>query len=207
LAVLRKRLAATPAVIDLESATAGTRVVEEARAKLFELETREQELLGKYREESAFVTRVRDERRKVEGLLRELRADSDTRVTQGVNPVRQTLETDAFRAEAEMARASGRAQALAERIAEIDARLEALAGMGGRLAAVDGIGVVQTAFAPSRPVGPSRPAIIALSLGLGLVAALAVALLAHRFSTRFATPSEVERRLGLTVLTTIPRES
>lgn len=206
-AVLRRRLEETPATIAVSRESERSRVVEEARAKLFELETREQELLGKYTEQSTFVTRVRAERRKVETLLSDLMATSDTRTTQGANPVRQSLETELFRAEAAAAKASGHARALAGQVAAIDARLSGLAGRGGRAAAVDGIGVVQTAFAPARPVGPPPAVVLALALAAGLVAALVVALLAQRLSTRFATPAEVEHGLGLPVLTTIPRES
>lgn len=207
LVVLKQRLAATPATIAVSAESERTRVVEEARAKLFELETREQELLGKYQDESAFVRRVRAERKKVEALLGDLMSTSDTRVTQGANPVHQALETEVFRVEAAAAKAASRARALAAQRTEIDAKLQKSAGRGGRAAAVEGIGVVQAAFAPPSPVGPGPVAIVGLALVIGLVAALIVAVLAQRFSTRFATPVEVERRLGLPVLTTIPRES
>jgi capsular polysaccharide biosynthesis protein len=48
---------------------------------------------------------------------------------------------------------------------------------------------------------------MAVAGGIGVVLALLLAALAERFSTRIVTPADVERRLGLPVLTTIPRES
>ena len=196
-----------PATIALSRESGRSRVVEEARAKLFELETREQELLGKFTEESVFVTRVRAERRKVESLLSELVAAGDARVVEGANPVRQEMEAELVRTEAAAATAAGRAQALAAELAEIDARLHGKSGAEGRMVPMTGFGIVQAAFAPPRPLGPPPAAMLALALGGGLVVALAVVLLAQRLSARFATPVEVERGLGLPVLTTIPRES
>ncbi|HSV28759.1 MAG TPA: hypothetical protein VLL76_04345, partial [Candidatus Omnitrophota bacterium] len=199
-----------------------TRVVDEARAKLFELQTKEQELLGKYHEGSVFVQRVQGERRKVQSLLDQMLTTSDTRVTQGTNQVHQEIEKELFRAEAGLTTARSRSKTLARQLADIDRRLETINGAerleaAARAAetalgdhkgsAVDAIGVVQAAAAGSRPVGPGRAGIVAIAAAIGAVLAVALAALAQRLSSRFSTPADVERRLGLPVLTTIPRES
>lgn len=57
-----------------------------------------------------------------------------------------------------------------------------------------------------RAVGP-EPAVFALSgTLLGLLSGISLAVLANVLSSRLSTPADVERRLGLPVLTTIPRE-
>lgn len=226
LAALRARLAATPPTIALATENERPKAAEDARAKLFDLETREAELLSRYQESSVFVQNLQAEKRKVEGLLSELQAITPSRVTNGVNPVHQELEKEVFRTEAALSSAGAKAKAGQRRLAELDRRLEALDANarqlaelegavaraeartgGGQGPAVDGIGIVQQASAESRPVGPGPRRVLAAAAAAGFALALLAVLLAQRFSTRLATPAEVERRLGLPVLTTIPRES
>lgn len=228
LAVMTARLAETPATIALASESERPQVAEEARTKLFELEAREAELLGKYQESSLFVQNLRAEKRKVQAMLDELQNATRSRVTSGSNPVHQELEKEVHRAEAALSTAKARVKAGQRQLAELDRRLAALGGTARKLAeleaalaraeakagggeprgpAIDGIGIVQQASAGARPVGPGRLTILAGSAVVGLLLALLAAALAQRWSQCFATPAEVERRLGLPVLTTIPRES
>lgn len=228
LAVLKARLADTPATIALATESERSTVAEEARGKLFELESREAELLGRYQESSVFVQNLRAEKRKVQGMLGDLQNATQSRVTNGTNSVHQELEKEANRAEAALSSAKAKAKAGQRQLAELDRRLDALGGTARRLAeleadlakaearsgggtphgpAIAGIGVVQQASAAARPLGPDRLAIMAIAALAGMVLALLAALLGQRFSSRFATPAEIERRLGLPVLTTIPRES
>lgn len=228
LAVMKSRLAATPATIALASESERSQVAEGARAKLFELETREAELLGKYQESSLFVRNLRAEKRKVQAMLGELQTATQSRVTSGTNPVHQELEKEVNRAEAALSTAKAKAKAGRRQSAELDRRLAALDGTARKLAelqaalaraeargggglphgpAIDGIGIVQQASAGARPIGPGPLEILAGSSLAGLLLALLAAALAQRWSQRFSTPAEVEKRLGLPVLTTIPRES
>ncbi|MBC7906319.1 MAG: hypothetical protein H7Y60_06165 [Rhodospirillaceae bacterium] len=228
LAVVKARLAATPATIELTNESERTKVAEDARAKLFELQTREAELLGKYQDTSVTVQNLRAEKRKVEELLGKLETTTQNRVTSGTNPVYQEVEKDAFRTEAALSAAKARLKSTQRQMADLDRRLDALAGSeralveleqaaaaadaqltrrGGSGAAIEGIGIVSSATAGSRPVGPSPSVVMAGAGGIGVVLALLLVALAERFSTRIVTPADVERRLGLPVLTTIPRES
>lgn len=228
LTLLKARLATTPRTIELTSESERSRVVEEARAKLFELETREQELLGKYQENSVFVQRVRAESNTARRLLERLMDTSDTKITTGANQVYQHLETELVRIEAQWATAHSRSGTLARQLEDIDARLvslaenarhmaelerrsgeaeRALAGAQAGRSAIDGIGIVQSAAARTQAVGPGPLGILALAALAGLVLAVIVAALAQRLSDRFTTPAEIESRLGLKVLTSIPRES
>lgn len=229
LAVLKAKLAATPATIELTNESERSKVAEDARAKLFELQTRESELLGKYQESSLFVQNLRAEKRKVEEMLAKLETATQNRVTSGTNPVYQELEKDAFRTEAALSSAKARLKASQRQLSDLDRRIEALSGAERTLVeleqaaaaadaqlaagrkvsggAIEGIGVVQSAAARSRPVGLTPRAIVAVAAAIGAGLALAVAILSQLLSSRIATPADVERRLGLPVLTTIPRES
>lgn len=230
LALLRQRLAATPATIQLSSDSERSRVLEDARAKLFDLQAKEQELLGKYRETSPLVQNLRAERAGVERLLKGLDAPTQSRVTSGANPVHQELENEVNRTEAALSAAKARLKTLSRQMAETDRRLQALAGGEGSLAelelavqqaeaalaarrkgasagVVNGIGVVERAAAGRLPTGPAPAALLGGAAAAGLLLGLLWAALAQRFSRSFDTPADVERRLGLPVLSTIPRES
>ncbi|MGE5478541.1 MAG: hypothetical protein ACM3Q1_17960 [Bacteroidales bacterium] len=223
LAALKERLAAVPATIELSSESERSKVAEDARAKLFELQTREAELLGKYQDGSVFIQNLRAEKRKVEELLGKLDTATPNRVVSGSNPVRQELEKDSVRTETALSTARARAKAARRQLADLDRRLDQLAGPDrdqARLeraaalaparasgAAIDGIGIVQAASAGRHPVGPTPPQLMALSALAGLALGLLWAALAQAFSSRLSSPADVERRLGLPVLTSIPRES
>lgn len=229
LAVVKARLEATPATIEISTESADSPVADNARAKLFELQTKEAELLGKYQDDSVFVRNLRAEKSKVESLLAQLAGAPRSRVTSGTNPVHQELETDSVRTEAALSSARARLKAAERQKADLDRRLAVLeqsAGLLARLereaasadarltarrgvsgAAIEGIGVVESATAAARPLGPAPREAMAMSAVAGLSLALLTAWLAQVSSSRLATPADVERRLGLPVLTSIPRES
>ncbi|HLO78941.1 MAG TPA: hypothetical protein VK196_20985 [Magnetospirillum sp.] len=228
LTVLKARLAATPPTIEISSENERSKVAEEARSKLFELQTREAELLGKYQDGSVFIQNLRAERRKVEDMLGKLDTATQNRVVSGVNPVHQELEKEAVRVEAALSAAKARAKTAQRQLAELDRRLDTLAGaerslteleraaaqaearlgpVHGHGAAIDGIGIVQTATAGSHPAGPSDAQVLGLAGVLGAVLGLVAAALSQAFSSRLSSADDVERRLGLPVLTSIPRES
>jgi uncharacterized protein involved in exopolysaccharide biosynthesis len=211
-AVLEAQLAKVPATIQIASDAERSRVLEEARSKRFELETRERELLAKYQPSSPLVQAVEDEKRQVDLSLRQYESPQTARVQNGVNPVHQGVERDLLAAQAAQAAARSKAKALARQKAEVDHRLDTALDAeqelerAGAAPALPAMGVVDSAQAVARPVGPPPLAVLGAALGLGLAAALAAAGLAQRFSSRLATPAETERRLGLAVLTSIPRE-
>lgn len=221
-AALKERLATIPATIEISSESERSKVAEDARAKLFELQAREAELLGKYQDGSVFIQNLRNEKRKVEELLTKLDTATPNRVISGTNPVRQELEKEGVRAETALSAAKARAKAARRQLTDVDKRLDQVAPSrdpatlerlatqpapraGG--AAIDGIGVVQAANAGRHPIGPTPPQILSLAAAAGLLLGLLWAGLAQAFSSRLASPADVERRLGLPVLTTIPRES
>lgn len=228
LAALKDRLATTPATIEISAESERSKVAEDARAKLFELQAREAELLGKYQDGSVFVQNLRNEKRKVEEMLGKLDTATQNRVVNGSNPVHQELEKESVRAEASLSAAKARAKNAQRQMAELDRRLDQLAvadrSIAGleRLAAqaearlgpprssgaaIDGIGIIQTAGAGRHPIGPTPAQTMGLAGTIGALLGLSWAALAQVFSSRLSSPADVERRLGLPVLTSIPRES
>ncbi|MGE5504532.1 MAG: hypothetical protein ACM31L_08930 [Actinomycetota bacterium] len=207
LTALKARLAATPPTLQLSSESDRSHVIDQAKAKLFELSTREQELLGKYQDGSITVRNLRAEKAKVEELLKGLEAPVEGRVTNGPNPLYQDIEKDVVRAEADLTAARARGKALARQIADIDHRLDALAAEAASTRPqVPALGMLEHAQVAARPLGPRPAALMAAAGAIGLVLALLAALAAERLSGRFATPADVERRLGLKVLSSLPRE-
>ena len=65
------------------------------------------------------------------------------------------------------------------------------------------ISVIQAPVAPRKPVKPKKLLNIILSVLLGAVAGLGYAFFLEYISQSFSTPEQVERRLGLPVLTSI----
>jgi hypothetical protein len=209
--VLRQRLAATPATIEISADAERSKVVEEARAKLFDLQTKEQELLGRYVETSPLVENVRAERRRVETLLQGIDVPVAARSRTGINEVHQELEKDAMRTEAALNSAKARGQALSRQLADLERRLQGSGQAEVSLLAYEREAAEADArLAANRPPASARLS-PALWMGGALVAGLALALLAaltgERFSSRFATPADVERRLGLPVLCSLPSSS
>jgi hypothetical protein len=191
-ASLEAQRAATPATIELSNDSERSRVVEEARSKLFELQTREGELLGKYQPSSPLVQAVIDERHQTEALIRQFDTPMPARSRTGVNPVRQQLEMEDLRLRAALASARSKSRILVERLA-------GLVHQGS-----DRVTVAERPHAC--PPGAGAAMIWAGAAAMGVVLAVLVAVLGDRWSGRFSTPAEVERRLGLPVLTSLPRE-
>ncbi len=224
---LKTRLAATPATISLANESERSKVAEDARSKLFELQAKEAELLGKYQPDSLFVRNVREEKRKIETLLSKLDVVTPSRSTSGANPLHQDLEKALFQTEAALSSVQARVRASRDQAKALAQRLDLLAGHEKTLRELEeavshaegevspssvstglaSFGVVDGLSAGSRPVGFSRLEIMGLSVGFGSLLSVLVAVLAGALSRRFSTPAEVERSLGLPVLATFPRES
>ncbi len=65
------------------------------------------------------------------------------------------------------------------------------------------ISIIQAAAVPTEPVKPKKALNIAVSILLGALSALGAAFLSERFGHTFGTVQDVERRLGLPVLTSV----
>lgn len=206
LETLEAELAATPERVPLDSPGEPPKVLEDARQRLFQLQLREKELLGKYKESSVLVRRVRDEIAHVERLLAELESDLGARNT-GPNPQYRQLSSDASATRTALEALQGRRQGLEEQMAALDeetaalaqrherikeleaavadgeARVEALAERLGeaRSARAAGLGVpmrLEWVREAQLPQAPARPRPVRESVAAGGVGLLLGALLA-----------------------------
>ncbi|MGJ7575230.1 polysaccharide biosynthesis tyrosine autokinase [Variovorax sp. RB2P76] len=69
---------------------------------------------------------------------------------------------------------------------------------------VGNVRLLDKATEPNRPVKPQKPLIVALSLVLGLLAGIALAIVRSKMSAGIRNPQEIEDRLGLNVYAVVP---
>jgi len=72
---------------------------------------------------------------------------------------------------------------------------------------ISSISIVQPATRPLKPLRPNRPLNLVLGLAAGIFASIAVALLAEFVNHSLSRPEDVERRLGLSSVVSVPRLS
>lgn len=131
LRVLQAQIRETPPTISLSTETERNRLLDEARGKLMSLQMREQELLGKYKDTSQFVTAVRDEIRRVKTMIGDLDGKVTAAEKSGPNELWTALQRDFYAAQAELTAVQGRDKGLANQLRDLDARLAGLTGQEG----------------------------------------------------------------------------
>lgn len=206
-------------------------VVDDAKARLFELKVKEQELLTRYTETSQVVTGVRDQIRAVQALIDTMAPTLNAR-PRAPKPDTNALSRDLSRLQTQQAAATGHIAVLSRQLAETDRKLgnaangiderqrleDAVAAAEADLRRLDaernapngdiaGMTLVEKPFTPSRPAMPRPLLYMALGLMAGLIGGLGAAMVADSLSKTFADAEEIERRLGLPVLSTIPERA
>lgn len=66
------------------------------------------------------------------------------------------------------------------------------------------VSVVQKAAVPLHPIRPRKNLYVAFSILFGVIGGLGFAFLSESLSQTFSTPEDVEKRLGLRVLLSVP---
>lgn len=230
---LKNQMAQVPSTVMPEQPTDHYKVVDDAKARLLELQLKEQELLSKYREDSQFVTTVREEIGRVKTFINEMTASMNQRNKPASNDLYVELSKELVRAETQMNSLDGRRAALETQLAQMDQHMEEMNNSDHELrglqqavadgeanlrrieearvsqtvgAAAQGIGlsVIQAPHPPIHPIQPNPRLYFALALPLGLLGGIAAAAMAEALSGSFGTPADVERRLGLPVLAALP---
>jgi tyrosine-protein kinase Etk/Wzc len=69
---------------------------------------------------------------------------------------------------------------------------------------VGNVRLLDKATEPKKPVKPQKPLVVTLSLVLGLLAGVALAILRSKMSSGIRNPQEIEDRLGLNVYSVVP---
>jgi len=230
---LKSQMISTPATVDPIDQGGRYKVIDDAKARLLELQLKEQEMRAKYTDNSQMVVTLREEIRKVQAFIDEMSQAMTQRNKPSANDTYVELTKDMLRTEAQMNSAQTRQVTLQKQRDEIDGKLAEINAGEGPLhdleqtvanneatlrsiedarvvQAVDngpgsGIAVIERPAPPSHPLRPNPPLYFALALGCGLTGGLILALLAQALSSRYATPLDVERRLGLPVLAVLPQ--
>ncbi len=110
---------------DRYTQTERDRIIIEAKSKLLELQLKEQELRTKYKDSNKFLA---DTRRELEIVNKFLKDQEEMIVgkVKTANPVYQSMETDLFRAEAELRSQNAKADALRAQLRQLDDEVAAL---------------------------------------------------------------------------------
>lgn len=192
------------------------------RNKLAELKLKEEELLGKYTEQSVFIINVRKEIEKAQELLAR---EEKTYHDKAINSINHTLNALKSKQESqERHLADYRLELI--RINSVELKLKELERQvslneenyqlyvkhmeEARISdAMDhqkiaNISVVEPALPPIKPVKPQKVLNIILAVILGGVAGLGVAFSSEYFSHSFNNSEDVKQHLGLNVLASIP---
>jgi len=208
--------------------------IETAKSNLLTLRLREQELLNKYKSDHVHVLSIRKEIQEAEAFLREASKGSRVIVGKNVlhqDLKREMIQTEAeLRAQEaklpilvqQLAQVDTELEALAAREIELNelqreqARSEnnyqlyitkleetRLVDEMDRQKIVN-ISVVQPAVVPVEPVKPRKRLHIAFGALLGSFAAVSLVFFCEYIGQGLSTPESAERRLGLSVLATVP---
>jgi len=101
------------------------RIIVETKAKLLDLQLKEQDLLKKYTENNRLVVNVRNEINIINAFIKEQEKDISEKVRTG-NPVYQDTEALLIRAEADLEAQKGKSSVLKQQVAELNGKLRAL---------------------------------------------------------------------------------
>jgi uncharacterized protein involved in exopolysaccharide biosynthesis len=101
------------------------KIITDAKARLLELQLKEQDLRRRYTEGNSLVVAAKREVEMVDTFIREQEKLLEHTVRTG-NPVYQNMETDLFRAEAELNSQTAKAEVLKADLKDIEAQLAAL---------------------------------------------------------------------------------
>ena len=197
-------------------------VISAIRSRLTELRLKEEELLGKYTEESVMVANVRREIKKAqELLLKEEKTYHDkakTSITHALTALK-SKETSQEQHLSNYRQDLNRINSVELRLKELDRQVqlneenyqlsrknmeEARISDAMDNQKIANISVIEPAQPPIRPIKPNKKLNMLLSIFLGGFAALGVAFSSEYLSRSFNNSGDVKRQLGLKVLASIP---
>ena len=198
------------------------------RARLYDLELKEQDLLSKYTEASKPVQEVRRQLAEAKALLAK-EDPSRKQVTQGLSEAHKQTELALLGARAREQRiqfASARNDLKAINNSEVsllqvqrevgiqegnykkyfDKLEQARIDHALEMVKISNISVVQPATYPIKPVRPRKMLNIALGLFLGIIGGLGLAFMSEYMDHTFKKPEDITEKLGLPILATIPKK-
>jgi uncharacterized protein involved in exopolysaccharide biosynthesis len=211
-----------PLVHELASANRATGGM---RGQLYDLQTREQELLAKFTEAHPAVMAIREQVHGAEGILQAERPDRAQATSAAVLAETATYESLVARATSLQTQRDGLAGELTRlndqevQISELDRQsqvaernyLNYVASLEQsridqalKREQISNINIIQPASLVLKPTSPKAGLTLAVALLVALCGGGAVALLSDQLDHSLKTPEEIEQRLGLPVLVSIP---
>jgi uncharacterized protein involved in exopolysaccharide biosynthesis len=224
---LRATLDKLPAAAVRDIAAAhGTTTASGLRQKLFELEAREKELLSKYTEQHPAVIAIRREVADVTRILSTELPDRDqatsaAMLNEQANHKSLQARAQALREQSERLRGElGTLNEQEVKVNELERRVKVaeanfLAYQSSleqvrvnealKKNAISNINVIQPASLVLEPVSPKKGLTLAMALVAAVSGALTLVLISERLDHSLKTPEDLEKYLGLPLLTSIPR--
>lgn len=196
------------------------------RELLYELQTREQELMAKYTEQHPAVIAIRQQVREMERIMREEQPDRSQATTAALLAEQSTFES----LEARSAALDGQLKRLENELAtlnEQEVRVKELernvkvaetsylnymasleqtrVDQALKREAISNINVIQSASLIHKPTSPKKGLTLAIALVVGLCGGIGLALTSQQLDHSLKTPEDIEKRLGLPTLVSIPK--
>jgi len=112
--------------VPLYTETERYKIIDESKAKLLNLQLREQELLGKYKESNRTVVNIRKEIQLVKDFLNEQEEGLKGRVRTGKNIVYQEMEIELGKAKSELSAFEAKSEAIEKQLVNLDNEIKNL---------------------------------------------------------------------------------
>jgi len=191
----------------------------------YELQTREQELLAKYTESHPTVIAIRQQVREMERIMLAEQPDRSQATTAAVLAEQSTCESLQARAKALDDQKKRLAKELAVlnqqevQVKELERNVKVaeanyLAYMASleqtrvdqalKSQAISNINVIQPASLIHKPTSPKKGLTLAIALIVGVCGGIGLALLSQQLDQSLKTPEDIEKRMGLSTLVSIP---
>jgi uncharacterized protein involved in exopolysaccharide biosynthesis len=233
---LKEKLAGiSPTLVTQETKGSGNYGADLMRARLYELQIKEQDLVSRYSGDSRPVQEIRRQIAEAQALLAK-EEPTRTQVTTGINTTHQQLNLDLIKEMGNLSSLEAKSRVLKTQLIGGQAELQELnntevkmVNMQRELSLVDAkyrkysesleqaridqametnkisnISVVQAATASMKPIRPRKALNLALGLFLGIFGGVGLAFFSEYLDHTLRTPQDVEEKLDLQVLASIP---
>jgi uncharacterized protein involved in exopolysaccharide biosynthesis len=234
-ALMGKLKGMSPTLVTQETRGTSNQGADLMRARLYELQLREQELLSKYTPTSTPVQEVRRQIEEAKALLAK-EEPTRTQVTMGINTAYQELNLDLIKENANLSSLEAKTKVVKTQLDSARAELTALSNtevkmvnLQRELSLLDAkyrkytenleqsridqallnnkmtnISVIQEASASQKPVKPLKSLYLGLGFLLGILGGIFLAFFSEYHDHSLKKPQDVEEKLDLPLLASIP---
>lgn len=236
---LQKTVSSIPETLVTQETTGfSNQAVDLMRAKLYELQLKENDLLSKFTEESQQIQMIRKEVAEAQTLLdKEIAKTSRTEVSKGINVTYTQTQLALFTEQANLSSIRAKIVNLMGQLATVKDRLKVINEVDLKITSlrreiniqevsyqkysenleqaridhaldrekISNISVMQPATFPTLPVSQRRSLKLALGILVGILGGIGLAFFFEHIDHSIRTPEEVEEKLLLPALASIPR--